>query len=584
MGDRLADLETRLEHMVRELGEVRARLDRLEGRARGPDREEAAQRVPAPEMAPESDSRTAPLAGMVGLVGRTLMALGGAYLLRAVTETRAVPALAGAVTGLAYSGVWLVMADRAATRGQRLSAVFHGVAAAMIAYPLIWETTTRFGLLGHAAAAVLVPVLVALGLAVAWRHRLGGIAWAHGLFGLATGVALLQATHDLVTFTLSLLLVAALVELTALRDRWLGLRWPTALVLDLAVLQTVLIAVRPGGPPPGYPALAPQGVIFVGLALPVVYLASVAVRTLVRARDVRVFEVVQIALALLVGFGGTLRVVRFTGVATLAVGTFGLLLGAACYAAAFAFLDRREGGGRNFYVYTAFAGLLTLAGVWLVFTPAPRAVVWAGLGLAAAWLGGRFLRVTLRTHGFVYLGSAALAAGLLQGAIDGLLGDAIGPWRDVTFLGLAVGALTTVSYVLLARTCRPDAPWSALLPQAGVAALVAVVGGGLVARGLARLLADAPGAAADVAFLATSRTAALAGLAVLLAWAGRRWRRPELTWLVVLFLAVGGLRLLLEDLPEGRPVTLFISFALYGGALFATPRLIRGSEHLESEK
>ena len=36
MGDRLADLETRLEHLVRELGEVRARLDRLEGRARGP--------------------------------------------------------------------------------------------------------------------------------------------------------------------------------------------------------------------------------------------------------------------------------------------------------------------------------------------------------------------------------------------------------------------------------------------------------------------------------------------------------------------------------------------------------------------
>ncbi|MGD8897575.1 MAG: hypothetical protein PVJ73_16195, partial [Acidobacteriota bacterium] len=77
MGDRLADLETRLEHMARELGEVHARLDRLEGRERGPDREEVARRDPAPEMAFESDSRTAPLAGMVGLLGRTLMALGG---------------------------------------------------------------------------------------------------------------------------------------------------------------------------------------------------------------------------------------------------------------------------------------------------------------------------------------------------------------------------------------------------------------------------------------------------------------------------------------------------------------------------
>jgi hypothetical protein len=503
------------------------------------------------------------------------MALGGAYLLRAVTETGALPPLAGIVAGLAYSGLWLLLADRAAAHGRRLSAVFHGVASAMIAYPLVWETTTRFGLLSHAAAAALVPLLVALGLGLAWRHRLGGIAWIHGLAGLATAFGLLQVTHDLVTFTAALLLIALLVELTALRDRWLGLRWPTALVLDVAVLQTVLIAVRADGPPPGYPALSSTSVIAVGLALPVLYLGSIAIRTLARSRAVRPFEVLQAAVALLIGFGGTLGIVRFTGAATLAVGAFGLLLAAACYAVAFAFIERREGIGRNFYVYTTFAGLLTLAGAWLTLAPSPRAVGWAALGTGAAWLGGRLQRITLRTHSFVYLGMAAGAAGLLQGALDGLLAEATGPWREITPLGLAVGVAVGVSYAILARTSRPGTPWNVLLPQAVLAALAAVIGAGLVARALAGLLADAPGSSADAAFLATSRTAALAGLAVVLAWAGRRWARPELTWLVYPILAVGGLRLLLEDLPQGRPVTLFISFALYGGALFATPRLVR---------
>jgi hypothetical protein len=581
MGDRLADLEARLEEVARELRELRGRIDRLEGGAPSPAREAAPAAVAERGLSAEPHPRTAQLAGVVGLAGRTLMTLGGAYLLRALTETGVVPPLAGAVTGLVYAALWLVMADRAGASGTRLSAVFHGVAAAMIAYPLIWETTTRFGLLGHAAAAGLVPVLVALALAVAWRRRLGGIAWVHGLAGLASAFALLQATHHLVTFTLSLLVVAALVELTALRDRWLGLRWPTALVLDVAVLQTVLVAVRPGGPPPGYAALAPQGVIFTGLALPVVYLVSVAVRTLKRGRDVRVFEVLQIAVALLVGFGGTLRVVRFTGVATLSVGAFGLLLGAACYAAAFAFIERREGGARNFYTYTTFAGLLTLAGVWLVFAPSPRAVVWAAAGTCAAWLGGRFRRITLGVHGVVYLVMASAAAGLLRSAADGLLAAGTGPWRDVTPLGVAVGGVSVLAYIVLARTRRPEA-WNALLPRIGVAALVAVVAGGLVARGLARLLANAPGDSADPAFLATSRTAALAGLAVLLAWGGRRFGRPELTWLVYPFLAAGGLRLLLEDLPQGRALTLFISFALYGGALFTTPRLIRSADRNET--
>jgi hypothetical protein len=40
-------------------------------------------------------------------------------------------------------------------------------------------------------------------------------------------------------------------------------------------------------------------------------------------------------------------------------------------------------------------------------------------------------------------------------------------------------------------------------------------------------------------------------------------------------LAVGALKLLLDDLRKGRPATLFISFVLYGIALILAPRLAR---------
>ena len=56
----------------------------------------------------------------------------------------------------------------------------------------------------------------------------------------------------------------------------------------------------------------------------------------------------------------------------------------------------------------------------------------------------------------------------------------------------------------------------------------------------------------------------LAGLALALAWAAQRASLPELGWLVYPLLAAGGLKLLLEDMREGRPATLVASLALYG--------------------
>jgi hypothetical protein len=98
---------------------------------------------------------------------------------------------------------------------------------------------------------------------------------------------------------------------------------------------------------------------------------------------------------------------------------------------------------------------------------------------------------------------------------------------------------------------------------------------GLAAGVLSASIVSAAGA--DAAFVAASRTAVIAILAVALAWTGRRWSLQELTWFVYPVLIAGGAKLLWEDFHYDQPVTLFLALALYGSALIVTPRLMRKS-------
>jgi hypothetical protein len=98
--------------------------------------------------------------------------------------------------------------------------------------------------------------------------------------------------------------------------------------------------------------------------------------------------------------------------------------------------------------------------------------------------------------------------------------------------------------------------------------------GGWLIGVIAAALPGAPGHG-DAGVIATVRTSVLAAAALALAWAGRSERFRESGWLLYPLLAVGGLKLLAEDLPRSRPATLFIALALYGGALIVAPRMSR---------
>ncbi len=565
MAEQPEPLPATMRELVARLEGLERRIAVLEGRTGGssPLAEAAAQDdVATPSASPRWQATLV-------LAGRALLVLAGAYLVRALTDERVLPPAIGVGLAIVYAVFWQLHADRVAGAGSRASAAFHALASSLIAFPLIWETTARFGLLGPLAAHVVLLAFFALALAVAWRHRLLANAVATTALALSTSIALLSSTHDLLAAFLALLAIAAGLEWLAFRETWLGLRWTAALTLDGLALLTIAVATRPQ-PPAAYAALSAPYAAAALVLLPLLYMTSVAARTLRRDDAVTGFEVAQGLAAGGLGIGGAYAVLSAHRAAVAAPGALALLLGALCYGVAFAFVERRGARGRNFYFYSTAGGLLTLGGLTLADLGPALPLAWGLLGLAAAGLGRRFDRMTLRLHGALYLVAAATQAGLLLACSHGLMGRA-GPAPAASAWGVAL--LAGAAWLLLATDAAAPRTGPARVPQLLLAALSVLAAAKALQSGLWTVLGDLP--ERDAGAAAVARTAVLAVLALALAWSTQRGRLPELGWLVYPTVALSGMKLVTQDLRDGRPATLVASLALYGVVLILAPRLMR---------
>lgn len=574
MSDRIEELAARVEALDRQLCRMEERVGSLEehdARLFGP--QVAANLAPAGSAGAVGPAQKAS-ENALALTGRTLVALAGGYLIRALTDAGLLPGLGVVALGLAYALLWTLLAERAAARGARSSASFHGIAGALIAYPLLWETTTRFGLLQPPRTLAILVLVCAASLIVAARWNLGSLAWVGTLMALGTTAGVFASTHYLLPAVAVLLVVAAGIEVLAFRDLWPGLRWPAALVLDACLLLMVILASDPAGLPRDYPALSLGLAVAAVLAAPAIYLAGTVARTLLRGIPVTLFEVCQSSTALVLGFGGAWKLTGSRGAVAAGLGAASLLLGALCYAVAFAFIERRTGRCRNFYFYSTTGGVLALVGSAAALTGPALTMLWSALAVAFAWLGSHFQRLTLRYHTVFYLAGGVLNAGLLAAAAQHLFGSHPDGWPMPAPAGWCAAAAAAACYAVFVldahsgdrafheRLPREAAAWTTVWILAGI--LVAVV-----ARGLAGLAVAGPPS------IATMRTAVLAFLILGLAWARRRFGFRELGWLVYAFLAVGAFKLVTEDLRLGHSASLFLSLIFYGGALTAAPRLVR---------
>lgn len=568
MADRVTDLETRVEELARALADVRARVEALE---HGPGRSgarRAAQAATASAAAAASAADVPSTASAFAFAGRTLLVLAGAFVLRALTDSGTLAAPLGVGLGLVYAGTWIALADRAGKAGASWSAGFHGATAALIGFPLLFEATFRFKLLSPAAASALLAALTAVALAVAARRRMEGLAWLVALAGAATaGAVALAPLTGRATFPALYVtaLGVATLWLGYVLD-WHGPRWPMAIVADVLVGVVALRARAEGGGEGIGAAYAVQAVLMVS------YLGSIAARTLLLGRRVVPFEIFQAAAALAVGLGGAAAVAsRGGGAVEVAFGVVSVACGLAAYGVAFAFIERREKGSANFWFYTSAAIVLVLAGTALVLREPALALAWAGAGAVLAVLARRSGRVTLATHAAAYGIAATLAAGLLAHAGETSFAPVDQPWSGASLADVVVLAATLLTAWLASAT--PRGRTLDRIPLTILVAAAACAAAGVAIGWLVPLAAGVPGAGAAPGAVATVRTGVWVAGALLLTWLARRDAWREAGWLVYPALAAIGLKILLEDLQRSRPATLFLAFALYGGALIVVSRV-----------
>ena len=533
------------------------------------------RRAEVPETAGEGRRTADPALGLVSAAlsfgGRTLLVLAGAFVLRAMTDSKAMPDWLGVALGLVYAAIWVGLADRAARAGQSLNAGVHGFAAIIIAYPLLFEAAGKFKLLGPSEAAAAVALVTTALLAVAARRRMQPLAWMATVGSILTTIGLMLLHGRMVPGTLFLVLLGFETTWLAYVLDWHGLRWPTAAVVDLAVLGLAVRAVSPEA------VEGPGATMLVQALMLVAYQASFATRTLIMHRAVVPFEVVQTIGSVAVGLGGAAYVAARTpggSASAVALGVAATVLGLAAYGVAFAFRGRREQDRANFPFYAAVALLLVASGTTILLDGPQLGLTWSALAVVAAVLAVPLGRRTLAAHAAGYAIGAAVTTGLFSVASDAILGSAARAWTAPVGAS-AVALLAACACAWLGSRGPPDArptPASRLSQLAAV--VVALVGAaGLLVWLLVPPLTGGPGVESSRGAVATVRTAVLVIGTIALAWAGRwpRWR--EAGWLAYPLLVATGLKVLFEDLPSGRAATLFVSFGLYGAALLLVPRL-----------
>ncbi|MBZ5586287.1 MAG: hypothetical protein LAQ30_29695, partial [Acidobacteriia bacterium] len=192
-----------------------------------------------PFIEPVPQAAAAPDAGAVlPLIGRALLGLAGAYLLRALTESAVLAPAVGVGIGILYAILWLVWAARTPAE-RRLATALHSLTAVLVLSPLLWEATLRFHAVSSWTAGGVLLFFTVFGLAVSWRKNLLVVATIATLAGLGTAAGLLVATHDALPFTFVFLATAAAVEISACLDHWLSERWLAATAADLSVLLAI---------------------------------------------------------------------------------------------------------------------------------------------------------------------------------------------------------------------------------------------------------------------------------------------------------------------------------------------------------
>lgn len=538
------------------------------------------QRPRAPETWRGFPPLETPL-GAVPILGKAVLGIAGAYLLRALAESSSIPKLPVLFIAIAYSYCWLIWAARVHKASQFASATY-GVTSALILSPLLWESAVRFQVLSAAWAAIALVGFVALSLGLAWQPKLQVtplqvissqaiplqiIPWIATASAVGTAIALMVATRELVPLTAALLALSVAFEIAAVLGRLFTVRLIAALAADFAVWLLAYILLSPAGLPEGYREPTPIVLIALSLALAIIYGASIGIRGFGSRQEISVFEIFQGIAAFVLASFGVLRATHDSALPEL--GIVFLLMAAGCYwGALYRFAD--ESFVRNRRVSSNWAAALLLCGSYFLLPTALQAVFLCATSLTAAFVYKRTGKLSLGIHVSVYLAAAAAVSPFSKYISEALAGTVPEAPDSLSWI---VGLSAALCYAIGAQhhEDRPRRRLLWLVPAlllGFAAASVAVVGVAKVAAGRVESGASS---------LSMIRTVANCGLALVLGVLCSRYKRMELGWAAYAAVGFGTIKLALEDLRFGNAASLVVSLLFYGLILILLPKLTRES-------
>ena len=555
-----------LELLSNRVGELEKRVHALEHphEVKKPEIKSAAAAASV-KVADEDSLQTA---NIFPLIGRAMLGIAGAYLLRAIAEAGLVPNGVAAAAGIAYALGWLVWAVRAPRQSAIVPLVYAGTSA-MILMPMLWEETLHFRVFAPATTSGVLAAFAIVAVLLEWRRDTSPVLWVALCATTAASIVLSVATRAMLPFVLVLLLVVLLCEGARALGRSRPM-WPlVALAADATVWAMMFIYNGPQNARADYPELSVAALLFPALMLFAISAASVAGRVFARGYKIGAAEIVQVMIA----FGlAVLSVLYFAPSVEKILGYACLALSAMTYAACFLSL-RHLAEPRDFRVFSAWSAALLIAGALWSLPHAAAGIAFAIAGTAAYFVAERMdLPIldlpVLELQGAVFLCAAALvsdAAGHLIGALAGAQPD-----RPVLAVWM-VGGCAAAAY--FAGKDGAGAGWTRQMLQLvaallGVSATAAIAVHGMLTVARFAIALDGH----HIAFL---RTLVISIVSLALAFAGSRWGRITMMRLAYVALALLAVKLIFEDMRHGHMEFIAGSIFLFAVTLIAVPRLVR---------
>jgi hypothetical protein len=557
--DEIERLEKRMEVLERRVHALEYPLD-----ASWPHPAQELEDLPA---APAVSPVVAPAGSIFPVLGKAMLGIAGAYVLRAVEASSSLPRLATAAAGIAYAFAWLAWAARV-RGGLRFTSTIYAGTSSLILAPMVWELTLHFKVFSPVMAAGVVCGFALLAVGLAWTRdrlpvlRTGAISAA----GLALALAL--ASHTLVPFVVVLLVLTAVCEFASPFKDALAVRALVALAADAAIWTLVYVYFAPQPVREGYEALSRIALLSPGVSIFLIFSASVGWHTLTDGGKISAIKIVQTSIAFLLAM---VSVADFGPQGSVVIlGVVCLVLSTGLYAVVFT-LSERAKEPRNTTVFAAWGAMLLLTGSFLALPPLAITVLLCAAAIAATLFGSRTNRPVFQFYAMVFLLAGALDSGwasFLSAALGGTIQGA--PAAAVWLIACSA----TLCYVTVEPRVGDSRLSQAL--HLGFATLAAATVTALLVAGLTELAAlrIQPGAH----HLAFIRTLTLCSVALALVFAGAHWRRIELTRLGYGALVLVAIKLVVEDLRHGHLAYIAASICLVALALIAAPRLARARQ------